>query len=228
MLKIIKQISFLEYRQKVANKFLWLLLPLAGLIFLPSFVTGSTSKDILIYACLGMVLLAGVFILSETKQKLFGAVVLALITLTLNMVSFSISNQVLFLLRMVSLMLFFGWLLIFVFSSMARTRRISENIIFGAVDGYLLLGILGGFGFRIIHFFYPGSFAMPAYLERKLDVFTYFSFVTLTNLGYGDISPLTPPSQAMALFLAISGQMYLAIIIGILVGKFILFRSKSR
>ncbi|MGK0391285.1 MAG: voltage-gated potassium channel [Maribacter sp.] len=70
------------------------------------------------------------------------------------------------------------------------------------------------------------SFSMPESMENKLDVFTYFSFVTLTNLGYGDITPLTPPSQSMALFLAISGQLYLAIVVGILVGKFILFRSK--
>ena len=108
---------------------------------------------------------------------------------------------------------------------MARAKRVSENLIFGAIDGYLLIGILGGFAFRLIHHFYPNAFEMSAVLESKLDVFTYFSFVTLTNLGYGDITPITPPSQAMALFLAISGQMYLAIVIGILVGKYILFRK---
>jgi ion channel len=226
MPRTFKHISFLDFRQKMDNKFFWLLLPLAGLIFLPSFVTHNSSKDLLIYISLGLVLLIGVFVLSESKQKLYAAIVLAIITMSLNMISLPIRNEPLFLLRVISLMSFFAWLLIAVFNSMAKARRISENIIFGAVDGYLILGILGGFGFRIIHYFYPGSFSMPTYLESKLDVFTYYSFVTLTNLGYGDITPLTPPSQAMSLFLAISGQMYLAIIIGILVGKFILFRKR--
>lgn len=218
--------SFLEFRRKVTNKFLWLLIPLASLIFLPSFATSDKAKDALIYTCLVLVLFAGVFISSRIKKIFYRVTGLAVITLALNMIPFPLDDGFLFLLRMVSLMLFFGWLLIFVFNSLARTRRISEDIIFGAVDGYLLLGILGGFGFRIIHFFYPAAFAMSELLESKLDVFTYFSFVTLTNLGYGDIAPLTPPSQSMALFLAISGQLYLAIVIGILVGKFILFRSK--
>ena len=218
--------SYLNFRQHARYRFFWLLLPLSGLVFLPSFVTNKTGKDFLIYTCLFLVMVAGVFVLSRTKTRTYLALGLATVTLILNSVTFPFNPELLFLLRMAALMLFFGWLLVYVFSSMSRTRRISVNTIYGAVDGYLLMGILGGFGFRIIHFFYPSAFAMPVSLEGKIDVFTYFSFVTLTNLGYGDITPLTPPSQSMALFLAISGQMYLAIIIGILVGKFLLFRSK--
>ncbi len=218
--------SYLDFRHSAKHKFFWLLLPLTGLIFLPSFATNKTAKNFLIYTCLLLVLVAGVFVLSRTKTRAYFAIGLAAVTLVLNSVALPFNPELLFLLRMSALMIFFGWLLVYVFSSMSRTRRISVNTIYGAVDGYLLMGILGGFGFRIIHFFYPAAFAMPVSLEGKIDVFTYFSFVTLTNLGYGDITPLTPPSQAMALFLAISGQMYLAIIIGILVGKFILFRSK--
>ena len=49
----------------------------------------------------------------------------------------------------------------------------------------------------------------------------YFSFVTISTLGYGDISPLTPQGQAVAIFVAISGQLYLAILMAMLVGKFL-------
>ena len=212
---------FLEFRQTVANKFLWLLIPLTGLIFLPSFIHSTIYKDILIYTCLGLVLFIGVFLLAETRQKLKFALTLASITLIINLIPFAPSIPLLFLLRMICLLSFFLWLLFFVFRQMAKARKISENIIFGAVNGYLLLGLIGGFCFRLIHFFNPAAFSIHHPLAAKLDVFTYFSFVTLTNLGYGDITPIAPSSQSMTLFLAISGQLYLAIVIGILVGKFV-------
>ena len=220
--------KFLTFRSKIKDKFFWLLLALASLIFLPSFVNSSTSKDLLIYICLGSVLVMGVVVAAETTRKFYHIGLLALVALVFNSLSFSVMQELLFLLRMISLMLFFGWLLSYVFKKMAKARRISENVIYGAVDGYLLLGILGGFACRIIHHFYPDAFFIPSTLEGKLDVFTYFSFVTLTNLGYGDITPVTSPSQSIALFLAISGQLYLAIVIGILVGKFLLIRNNRK
>lgn len=218
--------SIIKYRSGSGNKFFWLLISLCLLIFLPSFATNELVKDTMIYLSLMLVIISGVFVLSRTKQLLHRATFLAAVTLLSNTVSFSIDTKLLFLFRMASLIFFFAWLLYFVFASLARTRRISKDIIYGAVDGYLILGVLGGLVFRIIHFLYPNSFIVPEMLESKLDVFTYFSFVTLTNLGYGDISPISSASQSMALFLAISGQMYLAVVMAILVGKFILFRSK--
>lgn len=217
--------EFLAFQHRTRAHFFWLFLPLLFLIFLPSFITNSHQKDIAIYSCLTWVLLSGTFALSESAAQLYKASVLTLMILVLSAVSLPIPKEWLFLLRMFSLMLFFGWLLAFVFKRMATSKRISKNVIYAAVDGYLLLGILGGFGFRILHFFYPKAFAMPTFLESKLDVFTYFSFVTLTGVGYGDITPQSPPSQAMALFLAISGQLYLAVVIGILIGKYLMLEQ---
>ncbi len=220
-------VSFiLELRQQLRNKFLWLLLALASLIFLPAFVTNDLHKDVLIYCCLGLVLVTGVFVLARSSSQFYWALLLAIGTLGVNLLPVEHNSVMLFLIRMLSLMIFFGWLLVFVFRRMTRSRRISEDIIFGAVNGYLLMGLLGGFCFRLIYFFDPNAFVLGEGLGDRLDVFTYFSFVTLTNLGYGDITPVASSSQSTALFLAISGQMYLAIVIGILVGKFILFREE--
>jgi voltage-gated potassium channel len=56
--------------------------------------------------------------------------------------------------------------------------------------------------------------------RRHLSESMYFGFVTLASLGYGDIVPLKPYTRSLATLIAISGQLYIATIIGILIGKF--------
>jgi voltage-gated potassium channel Kch len=72
----------------------------------------------------------------------------------------------------------------------------------------------------------PGSYNFPAidiaYGEDVSHVskFIYYTFVTFTTLGYGDIVPQTPVARSLAILISITGQIYIAIIIALLVGKF--------
>jgi hypothetical protein len=51
--------------------------------------------------------------------------------------------------------------------------------------------------------------------------YLYFSFVTLTTLGYGDITPVSAFAKSLTIFIAITGQLYLTILIAMLVGKYL-------
>jgi len=57
--------------------------------------------------------------------------------------------------------------------------------------------------------------------------YIYFGFVTLTTLGYGDVTPVSPMARSMAVLIAITGQLYMTILIAMLVGKF-LARSEGK
>ena len=61
-------------------------------------------------------------------------------------------------------------------------------------------------------------------LENGSEMYqlTYFSFTTLTSLGFGDVLPLTPPAQSLALLIGITGQLYLTILVAMLVGKYLI------
>jgi hypothetical protein len=63
----------------------------------------------------------------------------------------------------------------------------------------------------------PGSFQMPGEIADK-KVFNYYSYVTLTTLGYGDITPISAPARSLALLEAVMGQLYLAVLVARLVG----------
>ena len=91
----------------------------------------------------------------------------------------------------------------------------------GAVAGYMLLGLSCAYAYALIDFLIPGAFQMPAadLQSRKAqsDAFYYFSIVTLTTLGYGDITAIHPVARSVVMIEALLGQLYPAILIARLV-----------
>ncbi len=91
----------------------------------------------------------------------------------------------------------------------------------GAVAGYLLLALCCAYAYALIDFLIPGAFQMPAadLQSRKAqsDAFYYFSIVTLTTLGYGDITAIHPVARSVVMIEALLGQLYPAILIARLV-----------
>lgn len=104
--------------------------------------------------------------------------------------------------------------------SLFHTSSMSFDSILGAVCGYLFLGLGWAVVCLMIEHYSPGSFQIsPALVEsgepsRVLPhVLTYYSFVTLTTVGFGDVSPISPATRTLAWIEAISGQFYLAVIV---------------
>jgi hypothetical protein len=95
---------------------------------------------------------------------------------------------------------------------------VDQERILAALDAYLLAGLLFGLAYRVLELVWPGSFggARPLDLGGAL----YFSFVTLATLGYGDIVPVSPPARGLSVVEAVSGQMYLAVLVARLVSLY--------
>lgn len=90
----------------------------------------------------------------------------------------------------------------------------------GAIAAYILLAVIWGHFYALISASTPGSFtAPPGYLEpeRLLESMTFFSSVTLTTVGYGDITPVAPLARSLACLEMYLGVLYPAILVGRLV-----------
>jgi hypothetical protein len=94
----------------------------------------------------------------------------------------------------------------------------------GAICGYLFLGLGWSIFYVLINDFQPDSFQIDPALARTADaqhlllnVMTYYSFITLTTIGYGDVVPMTPLTRTLAWMEAVSGQFYLAVVVASLV-----------
>jgi hypothetical protein len=104
-------------------------------------------------------------------------------------------------------------------------KQASGDAVFAAVCGYLLLGIIWSLLYSAVETASPGSFSLPvqqggsaAAVRPDRGVLSYYSFVTLATVGYGDITPITPLARTLSWMEAIAGQFYLAILVAGLVG----------
>lgn len=107
--------------------------------------------------------------------------------------------------------------------------EVSVNRLIGAVNLYLLLAVLWSVMYAVVEKLIPGSFdglSEPLTQGWSSD-WLYFSFVTMTTLGYGDITPISATARTLAYLQAVFGQFYLAILVAGLVSTYITERQRS-
>ncbi|MGI9645698.1 MAG: potassium channel family protein [Ilumatobacteraceae bacterium] len=108
-----------------------------------------------------------------------------------------------------------------------RRRRVTGDTLFGALAIYLSLGIMFGIVYTAVARSYPEAFdPAQAISEGKTELY-YFSFVTLTSLGYGDISPVYDSVQILATLEAILGVILLAALVGRVVGLLVAQQTRA-
>jgi hypothetical protein len=107
-----------------------------------------------------------------------------------------------------------------------RKRTVTLDSLLGAFGGYLLIAVAWGLSFSLVELLSPGSFYVAAQLRQDWDssdehrewLLSYFSCCTLMTVGYGDITPVLPVARTLAVLEAMTGQIYLAVLLAVLVG----------
>jgi hypothetical protein len=120
-----------------------------------------------------------------------------------------------------------GTSLVMVLRFVLTRRRVNSNTIFAAVAVYLLIGILFGTMFSWMAYADPDIFEPPQSVETGDSSLYYYSFVTLTTLGFGDISPVSEGVRALTVIEALIGQVYLVVLIARLVAMHIARRQSE-
>ena len=147
----------------------------------------------------------------------------AIVGIVLNLLSVAREDEMLHIFSTIPMFVF---LLLASFSAMREVaigNDISPNRIVGTICIYLLLGVIWSILYAFVEFLQPGSFRglteqVAASWNRD---WVYYSFVTLTTLGYGDITPVTQTARSISLIEAIVGQFYIAVLVAGLVGAHI-------
>jgi hypothetical protein len=106
-------------------------------------------------------------------------------------------------------------LALMVLSVVLRAGAVTRHQIQGAVAAYLLLGFAWAAAYEFLSLRDPAAFTGLA--GAAGSPWTYYSLVTLTTMGYGDITPVSPAARSLAVAEALTGQMYIAILISRLV-----------
>jgi voltage-gated potassium channel Kch len=98
-----------------------------------------------------------------------------------------------------------------------RAGPVNVHRIQGAVAAYLLLGLAWTLAYELVAFRAAGAFSGTGLGGAERPDFIYFSFVTLTTVGYGDVTPVDPVARSLAVAEALTGQLYPAILLARLV-----------
>lgn len=120
---------------------------------------------------------------------------------------------------------FFVYVVVRLVRQFVSAKQVSPLVILGSINGYLLLGLVYAIFTIIVSILFPGSYYDShngIYLTTRDDyhTFIYYTFITMTTVGYGDIVPVTSAARALAIFIAVSGQLYITVVLAFLVGKF--------
>ena len=102
-----------------------------------------------------------------------------------------------------------------------RSARVGAEQIYAALSAYMLAGIFFGILYHAVEHAWPGSITVAGAI-REFPLFDaiYLSFVTLATLGYGDLLPVSEVARGLAIVEAVSGQLFLAVMIARLVGSY--------
>jgi hypothetical protein len=184
-------------------------------------------------ALMSVLMLAAILSLCFEPQQRAYALLLGIPSLLFSVAGHNLSGafgvQVLALGHLCQVLFLFGSAVLII-KSLFSSQQLSLDSMFGAVCGYLFLGLGWAVLYAMIDTFQPGSFefARPSDLTApRPQVLTYFSFVTLSTVGYGDVLPVSPATRTCAWMEAVAGQFYLAVIVAALVSMLVVKRSSK-
>jgi len=123
--------------------------------------------------------------------------------------------------------LFIGFVIILLTNFIFSDKKVTKEVIFAAVVVYLLMAMMWANAYLILEFYNPGSFSIPDGQTEHPFQYLYFSFVTITTLGYGDVAPLTLKASSLVILEAVTGQIYLVVVVAWLVGMYVSRRSQE-
>ncbi|HSO19835.1 MAG TPA: DUF1345 domain-containing protein [Desulfosarcina sp.] len=215
----------MKLKNLTRNNVVLLVCMLALIIFYPLFEkSGSIVRDLLLTA----IFFSGIFALDFSDQSLRVLLPLGALSAGATWTNHFSDNELVHLVDFVATFSMLVAIVVLMIRHIARSRNVTPTIILSAINGYLLLGLLSAVLLGIadaVHAFTAPAGApgivFPGQGRPAFNDYVYFGFVTLTTLGYGDVTPVSHLSRSMAILIALTGQLYMTILIAMLVGKFL-------
>ncbi|HMG33755.1 MAG TPA: potassium channel family protein [Blastocatellia bacterium] len=218
----------------------WHLTLLLGLLLLVIFVLypisdGGLVLAIILQSFLTLILLSGAALASRSKigRKLgrkIGrtfVIVLAISTAVIGWVRTFFTDAPLNVFGISIWVVFLATLTVLIIFRIFAQGRINMHRIQGAVAAYLLLGVIWSGLYRLVVQFDPRAFTLPSVVDEStlMSKLVYFSFVTLTTVGYGDVTAVHTAARSLAILEALIGQLFPAVLIARLVSMEVVDRT---
>jgi hypothetical protein len=186
---------------------IFVVVPLAGLGVVERFVVDIGFSVLLI---------SGAVATNRSLLLTWLIIMLTLAGLVVHWAGFCVSSFRHPMLDAILIMLLFGCFVVVMMLQIFRSGRITLHRVLGAVAAYLSVGLAWGYAYYAASLFNPDAVQFvnePNLHEIPAARYIYFSFVTLTTVGYGDAAPMDPVTRSLAMAEALTGQLYPAVLI---------------
>jgi hypothetical protein len=194
-----------------------LALLLIGIFVVPALSPAATQRVLLTHIAVTLLLVTGVVAIVEHRRFVIVLGVLGVVALVLRWTEYLLPALATPVVRELSTMAAIWVLAAAVGINVFASGRQLVDRIFGAIVLYLLLGLSWAVAYAAVASTVHNAFAGPIVGDGDFFEWGYFSFVTLTTVGYGDITPVSRVARSLATLEALVGQLYPAIIIARLV-----------
>ena len=220
--------NFENYIQKLHDvRFLVLLILILLMLVLTPFFDEFVQTRILMDIFLTTIFISIIYTIRLKRTQAIIASILVFPLIVATWSTYFIEIKTISLLTRIFGVLFFAYAAINILRIIVKSEKVTRETIFAAIVAYLLIALMWAFLYMILELASPGSFSFPDWGSRGETMqFEYLSFVTITTLGYGDITPVTDKASALVIIEAVIGQIYLVVLVAWLVGMHVSRRSK--
>lgn len=193
-------------------------------VFIIGLFKQAFFRDYMYNVVISVIFLLSVLTIKDQKNYLF---YYAAVIITFNWITEFLDMTILSHVSDLVSFIFFIYVMVFLIMRIARSKTVGPLEFLESINVYFLIGIAGSLLFNII--FNNNSAAFNIGLEHiDSAVLIYYTFTTLTTLGYGDITPVDPFAKSLSILFSVSGQLYLTMIIAVLVGKYLSQKTHNK
>ncbi|MGD8343081.1 MAG: potassium channel family protein [Desulfobacterales bacterium] len=199
-----------------------------GLLILQPILGRFIAVRILINIFLTAICLSMVHSISSKKGHAIAGIFLAIVMLASVWLQYVYPNKTIEAVGMLAGVLFTAVVIAGLLDFILKSERVSREIIYAAILLYLLAALMWAFLYTFLEWLDPTSFNLNlSQVQSNFAAFKYYSFVTITTLGYGDIVPVSEVAKAFAITEAVVGQLYLVVAVAWLVGMHVSSKSSK-
>ena len=210
------------------DRFLFLIVFIVALIVLGPFIEGFIRLRFFMNLFFSIIFVATIYAASQKKYHIIIAVILIIPALLAVWTPDIPKYNTLLTIGYICGLMVFAFAVFSILKYIFTEQVVTRQTISAAVVNYLLLALMWTFIYRLLENLYPGSFAVAhGKLLDAENIYLYFSLVTITTLGYGDITPLGGQAVALAVLEAVIGQIYLVVVVAWFVGMYVSRKSRQ-
>ena len=205
-----------------------LLIALALLFFLFPFVEDVKGGDLIVSLLLSLVLLSGVLAVAHRKGVLLTALVLAIPAIAGRWINHFWPDVVRPAVFLTAALLLTAFVVVNLLRFVLRAPSVNVEVLCASISAYLMLGLMWTMAYWLVDQLTPGAFSFNTNAgKQSMNGFNafYFSFITLSTVGYGDITPVSRIARWLAAMEAMTGLLYVAVLIARLVALYSIPKS---